>query len=143
MKKQKWIVRASKGYVLLSALSFSYVGVLAFFSPQAVMDFVGVKLTNNDAFSSIRGVYGGVGLTIVSLLLYTLWKNLQESLVLLAGLWGLYAVSRLVTVFAEGPLGAFGQQWLLTESVFFLLAVALLFANRYAVNKPDATATAG
>ena len=91
------------------------------------MDLVAVKLTNNDAVSSIRGVYGGVGLTLVAALLYTLKKNISESLGLLSILWGLYALSRIITIVKEGALGAFGKQWLAVEIAFFLTAVVLFF----------------
>lgn len=43
---------------------------MAFGDPQAVMDLVLVKLDNTDAYSSIRGVYGGVGIAILGVLLY-------------------------------------------------------------------------
>ncbi|MGD1847560.1 MAG: DUF4345 family protein, partial [Salibacteraceae bacterium] len=39
--------------------------------------------------------------------------------------WGAYAISRLITLIADGPLGDFGSQWLLMESVFCVLAVGL------------------
>jgi hypothetical protein len=91
------------------------------------MDLVAVKLTNNDAISSIRGVYGGVGLTLVMALLYTLRKNVSESLGLLSILWVLYALSRVITIVKEGALGAFGKQWLIIEIIFFLTAVVLFF----------------
>lgn len=94
------------------------------------MDLVGVKLPNTDAFSSIRGVYGGVGLTLFIVLLYALRKNLQEGLGLLALLWGLYALSRIITIFNEGALGDFGTRWLTIESSFFVFALVLFFLNR-------------
>jgi hypothetical protein len=103
---------------------------MAFISPQAVMDLVQVKLSNTDAFSSIRGVYGGVGLTIFIWLLHTLKKDRQESLLFLSIFWGLYAASRIATLMVEGPLGAFGKQWLGIELVFCLLAVLLFSLNK-------------
>ena len=106
------------------------VSLMAFSSPQAVMDLVQVQLPNTDAFSSIRGVYGGVGLTIVIMLVYWAIRNIQQGLVFLCLLWGLYALSRLITQAMEGPLGAFGQQWLVIESVFFVVGLALLLWRR-------------
>ena len=103
---------------------------MAFVNPQAVMDLVQVKLSNTDAFSSIRGVYGGVGITIFVWLLYTLKKNVQESLSFLSLFWGLYAASRLVTLLVEGPLGDFGNQWLGIETVFCAIAILLLTLNK-------------
>ncbi len=73
------------------------------------MDMVQVKLPNNDAYSSIRGVYGGVGITICIALMYTMRKNLVESLGFLSILWGLYATCRIITIFSEGSLGSFGN----------------------------------
>jgi hypothetical protein len=127
MKSEKIILLLSKAFILLSCFSLLSVSFMAFNNPQSVMDLVAVKLTNNDAISSIRGVYGGVGLTLVVALLYTLRKNISESLGLLSILWGLYAVSRLITIVKEGFLGAFGKQWLGIETVFFLTAVVLFF----------------
>lgn len=89
------------------------------------MDLVATKLPNNDAISSIRGVYGGVGLTFVLCLLYTLRRNRLESLALLSIFWGLYAVSRIITILADGCLGAFGNQWLAIELVFCFTALLL------------------
>ncbi|NLR68665.1 DUF4345 domain-containing protein [Chitinophaga varians] len=115
----------SRIYLLLSAGSFFMVSMMGFFSPQAVMDLVQVKLPNNDAFSSIRGVYGGVGLTITVMLVRWAIKDIQQGVVFLCWLWGLYALSRVITWAVEGPLGAFGTQWLVIESVFFILGALL------------------
>lgn len=122
---KKAVVLISKGFIILSALSFLSVSVMAFKNPQAVMDLVSVKLTSNDAFSSIRGVYGGVGLALFIALVYKLVNNYLEGLGLLTLLWGLYAISRVITIFAEGALGSFGIQWLCTEFTFFLVALTL------------------
>ena len=46
------------------------LSLMALFDPQSVMDLVGVELGNTDALSSIRGVYGGVGVAICLSLLY-------------------------------------------------------------------------
>jgi hypothetical protein len=128
MKKQKSIVLAAKGFILLSALSLLSVSLMAFFSPQAVMDLVQVKLGNTDAYSSIRGVYGGVGMTLVILLVYLMRQDVRKGLAFLMLLWGFYALSRTITIFAEGSLGAFGTQWLVIESVFFLIAATLFIS---------------
>ena len=111
----------------MSATSFFYVSMMAFFSPQAVMDLVGVKLPNNDAYSSIRGVYGGVGLSLVVALVYFSIRDVRKGLSFLCLLWGFYALSRIITIIAEGALGDFGNQWLMIESVFFCISSTLLF----------------
>jgi hypothetical protein len=126
----KTIKIASRTFIILSCLSLLYVSLLAFVSPQAVMDLVNVTLPNNDAISSIRGIYGGVGLTIVTMLLYLAFADVKKGLIVLSMFWGLYALSRFITILAEGQLGAFGTQWLMIETVFCLIAVFLLFATQ-------------
>ena len=138
MKKQKTIMLAAKGFILLSALSLLSVSLMAFASPQAVMDLVQVKLENADAFSSIRGVYGGVGMALVVSLLYLAVKAPRKGLQFLMLLWGFYALSRTITIFAEGALGAFGTQWLVIESAFFLIATTLFISTRSSEEKQSA-----
>lgn len=110
MRQNKFLTLSAKGFILLSVFSFLSVSMMAFFNPQSVMDLVNVQLGNTDAFSSIRGVYGGVGLALCIALVYLLRNNLTMGLAFLSLIWGLYAVSRIITVFAEGMLGAFGTQ---------------------------------
>ncbi|MBK0404332.1 DUF4345 domain-containing protein [Adhaeribacter sp. BT258] len=138
MKKQKTMLLAAKGFILLSALSLLSVSVMAFFSPQAVMDLVQVKLENTDAYSSIRGVYGGVGMTLVISLIYLMLKEPRKGLAFLMLLWGFYAFSRTITIFAEGSLGAFGTQWLVIEAAFFLIAGTLfMLTGKNEASKTD------
>lgn len=126
MKTQKPIRIASLAFVGLSSLSILLISAMAFVNPQSVMDLVSVRLTNTDAVSSIRGIYGGAGLTIVIALMYLSRKDVREALGFLVLLWGFYALSRAITWMAEGPLGAFGTQWVLIESIFCGVAMILL-----------------
>lgn len=130
MKSNRIVSISSVVLILFSALSLLYVSVMAIVNPQAVMDLVHVSLPNNDAYSSIRGVYGGVGLTIVITLIYLAAKDAGKGLVFLAMLWGFYALSRLLTILSEGALGEFGKQWLTIESVLCLLSLTLLLIRR-------------
>ena len=132
MQTKSILKRAAQGFILLSGLALLSVSVMAFSNPQSVMDLVGVKLTNTDALSSIRGVYGGVGVTLFISLLYLMVRDVHKGLAFLSLLWGFYALSRTLTVYADGPLGAFGRQWLLIESVFCVIALLLLWANHKA-----------
>ncbi len=132
--KNKIAGYATTGFIMLSAISFLSVSVMAFSNPQAVMDLVNVKLNNNDAFSSIRGVYGGVGFTLVITLLYMAFKAPKKGLQFLALLWGMYAASRVITILTEGALGDFGNQWLVIESAFCGIAIMLLLIG------PESTA---
>ncbi|SFX94780.1 DUF4345 domain-containing protein [Cytophaga hutchinsonii] len=130
MKTTILLPLASKGFILFSALSLLTLSILAFNDPQAVMDLVQVNLPNTDAYSSIRGVYGGVGLTICISLLYLLRRDVQLGLAFLSLLWGLYALSRIITIQIEGSLGNFGSQWLVIESVLFVIGFTLYLLNK-------------
>jgi len=135
MKTNKIIPMLSKGFILLSALSLLSVSIMAFSDPQSVMDLVEVKLGNTDAYSSIRGIYGGAGLAIVISLVYLMWKEYQKGLSFLALLWGLYALCRLITIGKEGALGDFGTQWLYIESIFFCISLLLFVLSKKIATK--------
>lgn len=95
-------------------------------NPQNTMDLVNVSLDNNDAISSIRGIFGGVGITIsASILLLFLKKKYLDILLFLTIFWGLYALSRLITILVDGKLGDFGNQWIVIESVLFIFGLSL------------------
>lgn len=129
MNALKRVKIGSRIYIGFSAFSLGYVAVLSLFNPQATMDLVAPALPNTDAISSIRGIYGGVGLVITIQLIYLLVKNYYNGLLFLAMFWGAYALSRLITLLADGPLGDFGSQWIAIESVFCVLAVVLLLLS--------------
>lgn len=128
--QNKAIKISAQGFILLSALSFLYVSMMGFISPQSVMDLVNVQLNNNDAISSIRGVYGGVGLSIVIILVWLMVKDFKKGLIVLCLLWGFYAASRMITGIADGSLGSFGRQWLMIESFFFVIAIVFLIVSK-------------
>ncbi|MCF2443677.1 DUF4345 domain-containing protein [Dyadobacter sp. CY345] len=120
----------SQTFIIISALSILSVSIMAFNDPQSVMNLVNVTLPNNDAFSSIRGVYGGAGFAIVISLIYSFRKHTESALAFLMLLWGFYALSRAITIFNEGPLGDFGNFWIKAESSLFLTACALYGWNK-------------
>jgi hypothetical protein len=130
MKSKAILKKLSQSFILMSTLCLLSVVMMAFANPQSVMDLVQVNLTNADAFSSIRGIYGGAGLAISISLLYLMIKDPRKALFFLCMLWGFYALSRIITIFAEGALGDFGKQWLVIETMFFLVALTLLMAGR-------------
>jgi hypothetical protein len=134
MKNQFLLRAASLFFVGISAISILIVSVMAFVNPQSVMDLVHVRLSNTDAASSIRGIYGGAGLAIVLMLVYLSRKDVREALGFLALLWGLYAISRGITQLAEGPLGPFGTQWVVIESLFCGIAMLLLLLHHRKVS---------
>jgi hypothetical protein len=121
---------SSRGFITLSAISLVYVAALALWNPQAVMDLVGVKLVNNDAISSIRGVYGGVGFTIFFTLVYLAIYQVEKGLGFLTIFWGFYSISRLITLLVDGSLGSFGTTWLWTETMFCIIGLSLFLFGR-------------
>ncbi len=131
MKNQIFLRAATLFFIGLSAISILFVSAMAFINPQSVMDLVHVQLSNTDAASSIRGIYGGAGLSIVLMLVYLSFKNVREALGFLVLLWGLYAISRGITYVAEGPLGPFGTQWMIIESLFCGIATMLLLLHKH------------
>jgi hypothetical protein len=98
---------------------------MAFMDPQGVMDLVQVQLGNTDAYSSIRGVYGGVGVTLLVVLLVLARRDRKTAMGFLGLFWGMYTISRLLTIGMEGALGAFGSQWLVIESVLSAASFAV------------------
>ena len=130
MNVQKIAKISSQILIGFSAFSVGYVAFFALFSPQATMDLVATTLPNTDAISSIRGIYGGVGLVITIQLIYLLLNNYYKGLVFLSLFWGAYAISRLITIFVDGPLGEFGNQWIVIESAFSLIAIILLLVSK-------------
>lgn len=118
-----------------SIFSIGYVSVLSLINPQATMEMVNTSLNNTDAISSIRGIYGGVGIVITYGLFHLLMNDLRKGLSFLALFWGAYAISRIITVFIDGPLGDFGTQWLTIESTFFVIALIMWIAHKkYIIN---------
>lgn len=128
MKKFNKAILFTRIYLGFSIFSLLVVSIMALFDPQSVMDMVGVKLGNTDALSSIRGVYGGVGITICLSILYLLIYNPEKGAGFLSIFWGAYAFSRLITLISDGPLGDFGNQWLMIETFMALIGLGLWLA---------------
>jgi hypothetical protein len=126
------ITISARGFILFSAISLVYVAILAIKNPQSVMDLVQVKLTNSDAISSIRGIYGGVGITICISLVYLGIYEVEKGLVFLSLFWGSYSFSRIITILVDGSLGHFGTTWLWIETIFCLIGISLIiFRKRF------------
>ena len=130
MKKSNIVKKASVVVIGCTALAILLLSIQAIVNPQAVMDLVQVQLTNTDAISSIRGVYGGIGLLLFIQLAYLLYKNQIQGLVMVALFGGLYAGSRIVTIINEGSLGSFGMQWLYIEAGLCVSAAILLVLRK-------------
>ncbi|MGB0805340.1 MAG: DUF4345 domain-containing protein [Salibacteraceae bacterium] len=118
--------------------SVFYVSVLSLLDPQATMNLVDVQLENNDALSSIRGIYGGAGLAITIGTAFLLIRNNLWASAFYAIFWGGYALSRIITIFVDGPLGAFGNQWLTIELLFCSLGILCTFLLQKQLKKEGA-----
>lgn len=129
MEAQKKGRIISRIYIGFSILSLAYVSLLSLYSPQMTMDLVQTTLPNTDAMSSIRGIYGGVGMVIVATLVYLFVKDVRKGVQFLAVFWFAYMFSRLLTMWIDGPLGDFGKQWLVIESVMCLMAVTITYST--------------
>lgn len=130
MNTQKIVKISSKSFIALSAISLGYVALLSLYNPQLTMNLVSTTLPNTDAISSIRGIYGGVGLVISIQLVYLFIYNYRKALIFLSLFWGAYAISRLITIFVDGVLGNFGNQWIIIESIFCTISIALFLASK-------------
>ncbi len=135
MTTQVFHIVAGRSFIFLSALSLVYVAIMALLNPQAVMDLVSVKLTNTDAISSIRGVYGGVGITLFALLCYLGIFQIEKGLVFLSLFWGSYSLSRMITWMVDGALGDFGTNWLMIEGAFCMVGIVLLMFRKKLTKK--------
>lgn len=130
MKKEITIRMSTILYVGTSILGLASVSILSLIDPQSTMDLVNVKLDNTDAISSIRGIYGGVGISIISGLSYLLMTKIILAIRFLTMFWFSYASSRLITMVVDGPLGDFGNQWISIESAFGILGLILLIIDK-------------
>lgn len=130
MKKEITIRMSNVLYVGTSILGLASVSILSLIDPQSTMDLVNVKLDNTDAISSIRGIYGGVGISIISGLSYLLMTKIILAIRFLTMFWFSYASSRLITMVVDGPLGDFGNQWISIESAFGILGLILLIIDK-------------
>lgn len=130
MKKEITIRMSTILYAGTSILGLASVSILSLIDPQSTMDLVDVKLDNTDAISSIRGIYGGVGISIISGLSYLLMTKIILAIRFLTMFWFSYASSRLITMVVDGPLGDFGNQWISIESAFGILGLILLIIDK-------------
>lgn len=125
------IIYGKRFYLFFCVFSLFYLSAVSMVSPQNTMDLVDVKLTNNDAISSIRGIYGGVGLTLTLSLIYLfVKKQLDKAVMFLTLFWFSYFISRIITILIDGELGDFGNQWIMIEFVLFALGGGLLISSK-------------
>ena len=121
-------------FLILLALATLNISVQAILDPQAIFDNVQVQLGNLSARNSVRALYGGVNLAFGLFWLYAAFKQQQTGLLLALLYTGGFAVGRILSILMDGMPGAFATQWLITESVFALVAAGLMYWNTPAKN---------
>ncbi len=116
-------------FLILLALATLNIAVQAILDPQVIFDNVQVQLGNLTARNSVRALYGGVNLAFGLFWFYAAFRQQNTGLVLALLYTGGFALGRILSLFLDGMPGAFAMQWLMTESVFALLAAGLLYWN--------------
>ena len=116
-------------FLILLALATLNIAVQAILDPQVIFDNVQVQLGNLTARNSVRALYGGVNLAFGLFWIYAAFRQQSTGLMLALLYTGGFAVGRILSLMMDGMPGAFAMQWLVTESVFALLAAGLLYWN--------------
>lgn len=124
-------------FLLLLALATLNIAVQAILDPQTIFDQVQVQLGNLTARNSVRALYGGVNLAFGLFWLYAAFRQQSTGLLLALLYTGGFAIGRILSMLMDGMPGAFAMQWLMVESIFALLAAALLYWIRR--DAPQAT----
>jgi len=119
--------RITQVFLGLMGLAFCKVGIETLINPQAVLDVVGIKLTNPSAYSSMRAVYGGMHLSFGLFCIYGIWKDLTTPLKVLFLYTAGFVVGRLSGIVMEGRPNEFVSTWLITEIVSGIVSVTLLY----------------
>ncbi len=133
MKTNKLREAATWIIVAISALGTLSVSIMALFDPVGVMALVHTPLDNTDAFSSIRGVFGGAGIALAAAIVWIFRRDRTAGVGFLALFWGNYALCRALTIVVDGPLGDFGNQWIGIESTLAVFAAVVYVLRRQAV----------
>lgn len=120
------------GTLCLGALAFAAFGVQWLVRPDAMAHELGILLTNGDATSDARAVYGGMELGFGAFLAYSAWSPARRTQGVAAAMMVLFGlgIARLIgIVLAEGGVTSGTRQLLVTDlggaalcTVVFLLS---------------------
>lgn len=122
--------RITQIFLGLMGLAFCKVGVEALLTPETVMANVGITLDNVSALSSIRAVYGGMHFVFGAFCVWGIFKGETESLKLVFLYTAGFIIGRLGGIVIDGAPNNFVLTWLITESISFGIATALLVLSR-------------
>lgn len=122
------ILLATRGYLILSALAFLWIGINTFRAPEHALLGLEMVPTTVTALSEVRANYGGMQMAIGLALLAgaavsaartpAIWLNLIITGGLVAG--------RLISWSLDGPPNSFGQILIGVELTGALVGIALL-----------------
>ena len=121
--------RATQIFLGLMGLAFCKVGIEALINPQAVLDAVGIMLTNPSAHSSMRAVYGGMHLAFGLFCFYGIFRDSATALKIIALYTSGFVLGRVSGIIVDGQPNEFVSTWLITEIVSGLFAGFLLRAT--------------
>ena len=127
MKRNLLITRI---FLILLALATLNIAVQAILDPQVIFDNVQVQLGNITARNSVRALYGGVNLVFALFWIYAAIRMQTTGLLLALLYTGGFALGRILSIIMDGMPDTFATQWLITESVFALIAAGLLYWNK-------------
>lgn len=130
MQNNRIIGPATWAVVAVSALGTLSVSLMALLDPKGVMALVHTPLDNTDAYSSVRGVFGGVGITLAAIMVWVFRRDRTAALGFIALFWGNYALCRALTIAMDGPLGDFGSQWIGIETTLAVCALVVYMLRR-------------
>ena len=122
--------RIAQIFLGLMALAFCKTGIESLRDPQAVMNNVGIVLTNASAESSMRAVYGGMHLVFGLFCIYGLLFDRRSALTLVVLYTAGFTIGRLSGILTNGMPNEFVTTWLITEVVCGAIA-AWLVSRRY------------
>jgi hypothetical protein len=101
------------GVLYLGAVAYAAFGVQWLLHPQAMAHDLGILLTNGDATSDARAVYGGMELGFAAFLAYSAWAPARRSQGLAAAMLTLFGLgsARLIGILVapDGVSGATKQ----------------------------------
>jgi hypothetical protein len=123
----KYLNIISAIFLVLIGVAFLNVAIYALFAPQSVMANVGILLDNSSATNSVRANYGGMNLAYGLFCLYGAFRLQNAALGLIALFTAGFIVGRFWSFYLDGAANEFVVNWLVTESVAFVISSVLLF----------------
>ena len=122
--------------LVLGSLAFAAFGVQWLSNPVAMAQPLGIVLTNGDATSDARAVYGGMELGLALFLAYSCWSPSRRTQGLAAGaltLFGLGTARLIGILLAPGGVSSSTFGLLATDFTGVALFTAAFFVSRSAL----------